>query len=199
LKKKQQQMEEQNINHEKWMREAIYVSINAIQNGNHPFGAIFVDPKQQKVIASAENTVATEKDCTGHAETNLVRILSKNLTFKQISEGILYTSTEPCAMCSGAIFWCGVKKVVFGLRATEMYKLVGEEIGEENAQLLKISCNEVLLKGNHATEIIGPILEEEAKIPHLGFWKEFLEENQKEEMELTSSLASIVLSPKKKN
>lgn len=54
-------MEEQNINHEKWMREAIYVSINAIQNGNHPFGAIFVDPKQQKVIASAENTVATEK------------------------------------------------------------------------------------------------------------------------------------------
>lgn len=62
----------------------------------------------------------------------------------------MYTSTEPCAMCSGAIFWCGVKKVVFGLRATEMYKLVGEEIGEgERVKTKKIDSQLDFLKKMH--------------------------------------------------
>ena len=55
------------------LRSAIAVAWRAREHGNHPFGAVLVDANNQ-LILEAENTVITERDCTGHAETNLVRL-----------------------------------------------------------------------------------------------------------------------------
>ncbi len=57
------------------LRTAIEVAQVARDHGNHPFGAILVDENNQ-VLLQAENTVVTESDCTGHAETNLMRLAS---------------------------------------------------------------------------------------------------------------------------
>ncbi len=63
----------------------------------------------------AENTVDGEQDYTGHAETNLIRKAYSQFSPKTLASGTLYTSAEPCAMCSGAIFWGGVDRVVYSL------------------------------------------------------------------------------------
>ena len=55
------------------LRTAIEVAQKAREHGNHPFGAILVD-ENDRVVLEAENTVVTERDCTGHAETNLMRL-----------------------------------------------------------------------------------------------------------------------------
>ena len=54
------------------LREAIALARSAREHGNHPFGALLVD-EHKTVLLEAENTVVTERDCTGHAETNLMR------------------------------------------------------------------------------------------------------------------------------
>jgi tRNA(Arg) A34 adenosine deaminase TadA len=82
---------------------AIGLAQRARDNGNHPFGALLVDA-DGNVAVESENTVVTGRDCTGHAETNVMREASHRLDPGFLQGCTLYTSTEPCAMCAGAIF-----------------------------------------------------------------------------------------------
>ncbi len=146
--------------HEKYIREAIKLAEQAKQNGNHPFGALLV--KDDKILLTAENTVNTENDCTHHAELNLVSQASQQFTSDILTHSILYTSTEPCAMCAGAIFWAGIPVVVFGCSSIALWDI---SIGN-----LMISSPEILARGQHRVDVIGPILEAEAVAVHQGFW-----------------------------
>lgn len=83
-------------------------------NGNHPFGALLVDA-DGNVVLEAENTVVTERDCTGHTESNLMRMANARFNPEFLRRRTLYTSTEPCAICAGAIYWGNVRRVVFAL------------------------------------------------------------------------------------
>jgi hypothetical protein len=69
----------------RFLRRAIAIAQRARDHGNHPFGALLVDVHQQ-VLFEAENTVVTEQDCTGHAETNLMRLVSRQLPLEVRSE-----------------------------------------------------------------------------------------------------------------
>ena len=147
------------------MRVAIDVARKARDKGNHPFGAVLVD-EQGHILMEVENTVVTEKDCTGHAETNLMRQASREYDCDFLARCTLYSSTEPCPMCAGAIFWGNVRRVVYGLSQEGLYEMIGE--GAEG--VLYLPCRELLGKGDKPIEVIGPILEEEARGVHAGFW-----------------------------
>jgi tRNA(Arg) A34 adenosine deaminase TadA len=60
------------------LKAAIVLAASARQHGNHPFGALIAD-EHGNVLLRAENTVVTTRDCTGHAETNLMRKASKTI------------------------------------------------------------------------------------------------------------------------
>jgi tRNA(Arg) A34 adenosine deaminase TadA len=150
----------------KFLRASFEVARNARMKGNHPFGAVLVDEKSQ-IVMEAENTVVTEGDCTGHAETNLMRMASSKFDKDFLASCTLYASTEPCPMCTGAIFWTNVKRVVYGLSGERLYEMVGE--GSE--EVLELSCREVFEKGRKPIEVLGPLLEDEAYEVHRGFWK----------------------------
>ena len=149
----------------RFMRVAIDVAREARDNGNHPFGAILVD-EQGHILMKVENTVVTEKDCTGHAETNLMRLASRKYDIDFLANCTLYTSTEPCPMCAGAIFWGNVRRVVFGLSEDGFIEMIGEDVEE----FLHLPCRELFGKGQKPIEVIGPVIEEEAKKVHAGFW-----------------------------
>ena len=145
---------------------AIDLAARARANGNHPFGALLTDPTGN-VLLTAENTVLTERDLTGHAETNLVRSASRTLERSQLVDATLYTSTEPCAMCAGAIYWSGVRRLVYALAATELNVLAGVDPGEPQ---LDLPCRQVFEAGGSTVEVSGPYLYEEAAAVHVGFW-----------------------------
>ena len=149
----------------RFMRAAIDVARKARDKGNHPFGAVLVD-EQGRILMEAENTVVTEKDCTGHAETNLMRQASRKYDRDFLARCTLYSSTEPCPMCAGAIFWGNVRRVVYGLSEESFCEMIGEDVEE----VLHLPCRELLAKGQKPIEVIGPILEEEARRVHAGFW-----------------------------
>jgi tRNA(Arg) A34 adenosine deaminase TadA len=150
------------------LRTAIEIAQQAREHGNHPFGAILVDENNQ-VVLQAENTVVTGSDCTGHAETNLMRLATQHFSLEKLALCTLYTSTEPCAMCAGAIHWGNVRRVVYALGETELYDLVGP-----SPDHLMIPCREVFARSQRHVEVIGPASElgVEARAVHEGFWAE---------------------------
>jgi tRNA(Arg) A34 adenosine deaminase TadA len=157
------------VSDERHLRRAIELAGQARANGNHPFGAVLADA-EGNVLLEAENTVAMKQavvDVTGHAETNLVRIATVRFDPDFLAGCTLYTSTEPCAMCAGAIYWSNVRRVVFGLSAEEIIRISN---GNPRNFQLEISCREIFSRGDHAVEVSGPHLVGEALAVHHGFW-----------------------------
>jgi tRNA(Arg) A34 adenosine deaminase TadA len=115
----------------------------------------------------AENAVIEEKDITAHAERKLIERASKIYDADYLANCSLYTSTEPCPMCAGAIFWANIRRVVYGLSQEGLYEIIGEDTGE----VFHLPCREIFAKGNKVIEVIGPLLEDEAREVHLGFWE----------------------------
>jgi tRNA(Arg) A34 adenosine deaminase TadA len=152
--------------HERHLLAAIELAHRAREHGNHPFGALLVD-EDGNVVLEAENTVLTERDVTGHAETNLMRLASSRFDADFLGACTLYTSTEPCPMCAGAIYWGNVRRVVFALSQEEMRRISGGN--PENFQL-ELTSREVFARGDHDVEVIGPHLLEQARAVHDGFW-----------------------------
>jgi tRNA(Arg) A34 adenosine deaminase TadA len=72
----------------------------------------------------------------------------------------LYSSGEPCAMCSGTIFWSGVGRVVYAMSSARLYELFPPS---EANPVLRLPCRQVLSAGTRATEVVGPVLEDEAE------------------------------------
>jgi len=156
-------MNEADLEH---LRTAIVVAQRAREHGNHPFGAILVDENNQMLL-EAENTVVTGRDCTGHAETNLMRLATQNFSPEKLERCTLYTSTEPCAMCAAAIHWGNVRRVVYALGEIDFYDLVGP-----SPEHLILPCREVFARSQRHVEVEGPALEliAEACEVHAGFW-----------------------------
>jgi len=151
----------------KFLREAIGLAREARALGRHPFGALIVDENGEVVAAAHNNAVRPEGEPTQHAETRVCSDAAKRLSEAELAKCTLYTSTEPCAMCAGAIYWIGVGRVVFGLSEKGLLAFTGND--EENPTL-DLPCREVFARGQKKIEVVGPLLEEEAGVVHEGFW-----------------------------
>lgn len=115
---------------------------NNYQNGG-PFGAVIV--KDGKIISRAHNTVIESMDATAHAEVNAIRMASKILNTHDLSDCVLYASSEPCPMCLSAIIWANIKEVHYANSAKE-----AEEIGFRDDMIYEyIRGNNDLIKMNH--------------------------------------------------
>jgi tRNA(Arg) A34 adenosine deaminase TadA len=101
------------------------------------------------------------------AETNLVRLSTKSFTGEQLEHSTLYTSTEPCAMCSGAIYWSGIRRVVYAFPEDQLRAITGSN--PENLTL-NLPCREVFARGQRTVEVSGPHQVDEARAVHDGFW-----------------------------
>ena len=148
------------------LRRAIELARLAREHGNHPFGALLVDAKGN-VVLEAENTVRTDKDVTAHAETNLIRMATARFDRDFLGRCTLYTSTEPCAMCAGAVYWGNIRRVVFGFSQEQIHAI---SAGNPENMQLQLSSREVFARGDHPVEVSGPHLPKESAAVHDGFW-----------------------------
>ena len=145
---------------ESFVRQTIDLARQARLAGNHPFGALLVLDAQ--VVLTAQNTVVTDHDPTAHAETNLVAAAIRQLSRVEIRRSELYTSCEPCAMCVGKMYWAGIRSIVYALSARELAVLAGGDF--------LIPCGELLARAAEPVRITGPLLLDEAREVHSGFW-----------------------------
>jgi tRNA(Arg) A34 adenosine deaminase TadA len=148
------------------LRRAIAVAHEARLHGDEPFGAVLVDASGT-VMAEAGNTKITDRDPTGHAEINLVRTVARQHDVGGLEGSTLYASTEPCAMCSAAIYWSGIGRVVFGLGSQTLLAMVATNPDHD---ALIVPSREIFASGKRPVRVEGPMLEDEAAAVHEGFW-----------------------------
>jgi tRNA(adenine34) deaminase len=137
-----------------YMQLAIAASRQAMDEGNFPYGATLVTADGQRHHVSRNNQV-TSGDCTGHAEVVLVREVAQKLGAESLRGATVYASGEPCAMCSGAMFWAGVARVVYAMPVPVLNAVGG-------APYLTMRTHEVLAGASDCIAVDGPLLEEEA-------------------------------------
>jgi tRNA(Arg) A34 adenosine deaminase TadA len=154
------------LDHESLLRMAIEESRKARADGHHPFAAILVGP-DGAVLLIQHNAVMPQRDMTGHAERVLATRASIAYDPAFLSGCTMYTSAEPCAMCSGALYWSGIGRLVYGLSEHAMKTLIGPH--PENLTL-DLPCRAVFAAGQREIEVIGPLLEAEAAAVHEGAW-----------------------------
>ncbi len=136
-------------------------------NGNHPFGAVLVG-RDGKVLIEAENGYMPSHDGTAHAERLVATQACTTLDAETLRGATIYSSAEPCAMCAGAIYWAGIGRLVYGLSEHGLRLLTGNH--PENPTL-NLPCREVFASGQRSTEVVGPLLEDEAAALHEGVWR----------------------------
>jgi tRNA(Arg) A34 adenosine deaminase TadA len=151
---------------EHFLRRSFDIARRAITHGNHPFGAILVD-ENRNVLLEAENGYMPTHDGTAHAERLLATQACTTLSPDVLRKATLYSSAEPCAMCAGAIYWAGIGRLVYGLSEHRLRAVTGNH--PENPTL-DLPCRQVFESGQRATEVVGPLLEDEAEALHAGVW-----------------------------
>lgn len=151
----------------KFLRRAIALAGEARADGRHPFGSLIVDARGEVVVEARNNAVRPKGDPTQHAETAACGAAARMLSEEELASCTLYTSTEPCAMCAGAIYWTGVGRVVYALSEKGLLEFTGNDA--ENPTL-DLPCREVFARGQKPIVVAGPLLEEEAAQVHEGFW-----------------------------
>lgn len=140
--------------------ECYRLARSAFQKGNEPFGALLA--RDGRIVLTAENTVNTDGDLTRHAELNLVSQAVRSLSPETLAHCTLYTSTEPCVMCAGAIYWAGIPRVVYGCSAEAFARITGGGFA--------VPCREIFTKGRRDIDVTGPVAEEEGLQIHREFW-----------------------------
>ena len=96
----------------RFMQMAIDLSVENVENGGGPFGAVIV--RNGEVVATGVNQVTSSNDPTAHAEVNAIRNACKKLETFKLTDCTVYSSCEPCPMCLSALYWAGVKRIFFG-------------------------------------------------------------------------------------
>lgn len=133
------------------MKKAIEVALQARKVGNEPFGAILV--KDEEIVMIGENKINTFCDPTHHAEIGLIRKFCSEQHIFDLSDYTLYTSCEPCVMCSGAMVWSNLGKVVYSVSHDQLAEIAGSNI--------MIPCKEVFEKSPQKPKVIERVLNEE--------------------------------------
>jgi len=99
---------------ERFLRSAIELAAKARAAGEAPFGSLLVGP-DGAVLREEHNTVLGDRDITAHPELKLARWAARELDASTAAAATLYTSCQPCSMCTGAIDRSGLGRVVFAL------------------------------------------------------------------------------------
>ncbi len=146
---------------------SIELADESVAAGNHPFACVLVDA-DGSVLAEGQNEHSIDKG-PGHAETNLARRAAREFPIEVLQRSTLYTSVEPCVMCSGTIYWAEIGTVVFAMPEKRLAELTGDD--PANATM-SLDCRAVFAAGQHVVEVRGPYpeLEERIAAQHRAYW-----------------------------
>ncbi|MGH4038226.1 MAG: nucleoside deaminase [Sphaerochaeta sp.] len=149
--------------------ETVRIAHEAVERGCHPFGALLAD-KEGNILIEKGNDMHSSP-CL-HAETSVMIEAGSKYSPEFLKECSLYTNFEPCVMCTGAVYWTNVGRIVFGLTEKQLLELTGDNA--ENPTF-SLTTEEVIERGQKEIVLVGPTDNEDLKKAilkdHIGFWK----------------------------
>jgi tRNA(Arg) A34 adenosine deaminase TadA len=155
-----------------YMARAFELARYATTHGGGPFGALLV--LDGKIIAEFSNCVHSTGDVTKHAETGLISAFSPKITRAMFAKSTLYTSTEPCAMCCGAICVSGIGRIVYGV-SEEPFERARGFAPRPNI----LTSHEIIGRTAPRVKVLGPLMEAQGLLLHEDYWKAHPEDGGK--------------------
>jgi tRNA(Arg) A34 adenosine deaminase TadA len=150
------------------LRRAIALAGEARARGDRPFAALIVAADGAVLAAAGSTQGAGGGGTLAHSEMNAAHaVVAAGIPRARLRAATIYCSGEPCAMCSAAIFYAGIGRVVFGLSAAAILALRN---AQPHTAGLALSCRQVLITAAEPVAVVGPCLEAEAAVPHEGYW-----------------------------
>lgn len=143
------------FDHGRHMAEAIALAREAVDRGDRPFGSVLV--VDDDIVMRESNRVVTESDIRRHPELQLAHRARRELDESTRGKAVMYTSTEPCPMCSGGIRYAGFGRIVYSVSADGIAEFTGEEPATRSAEIL--DC-----------EVVGGVSNDAGRSVHEGFW-----------------------------
>lgn len=156
------------MDHVKYLLAANEVARKARANGNTPFGAVLVD-ENGEIVMEQGNAELDLHDATAHAERMLASRASQSFSKEYLWKCTLYTTFEPCCMCTGAIYWANIGRIVYGVTEEKLLEMTGSD---DKNPTFNISCRTILAAGQKPIEVLGPFPEIGYAVEevHAGFW-----------------------------
>ncbi len=156
------------MDHLKYLLAANEVARKARAAGNTPFGAVLVDEKGE-IVMEQGNAERDLHDATAHAERMLASRASQSFSRDYLWKCTLYTTFEPCCMCTGAIYWANIGRIVYGVTEEKLLEMTG---ADDKNPTFNISCRTILAAGQKPIEVLGPFPEIGYAVEevHAGFW-----------------------------
>lgn len=153
-------MELETLDHDRYMERAIELAREAVDRGDEPFGSLLV--RDGEIVMEARNAVNTADDLREHPELTLAARAAREFTADACAETVMYTSTEPCAMCAGGIYHAGLGAVGFSVSAEGVAELAGGDFA--------VPSSDVFAYGSRDVEVFGPVLPEAGAAVHREHW-----------------------------
>ncbi|MEK4477180.1 nucleoside deaminase [Paenibacillus sp. FSL R7-0048] len=138
---------------EDFMRLAVASARDGIERLEFPFGCCIAQDRNRYVFAG--NHSLKSGDPTSHAEINTIREWSQRYGAASLKETVIYTTSEPCLMCLGAINWAQIPRVVFG---TSLNRCIHHGFSEANIDSAVLTAS-----FPHPVSMEGGILEQECE------------------------------------
>nr|WSX72553.1 nucleoside deaminase [Streptomyces sp. NBC_00899]WSX81378.1 nucleoside deaminase [Streptomyces sp. NBC_00899] len=107
---------------EELLRRAVAIAAHAVALGDAPYGSLLAGP-DGAILAEAHNTVRRDDDISAHPELKLARWAARELDPATAARTTMYTSCQPCGMCTGAIARSGLGRVVYALSTDQLITL----------------------------------------------------------------------------
>lgn len=144
------------FDHDAHMERAFELAREAADRGDRPFGSVLV--RDDEVVMEDSNRVNTEDDIRRHPELHLAYLACRELSPRARAETVMYTSTEPCAMCSRGMVSAGFGRVVYSVGSDELTPYTGSEPAVRSSAILE-----------GVTEVVGPVRNEDGHRLHESF------------------------------
>lgn len=137
-----------------------------VENGKQPFAAVLVGPDNSEILLTHSNI-----DHVNHAECSLARLAAAHYSQHFLWQCTLYTTWEPCAMCTATCYWANIGRIVYAASEERLAELTGQ--GNERNMTMAMPCRAVLEGSQKDIEIIGPIEEVEGEVVEESdyYWK----------------------------
>lgn len=140
------------MNDNDYMKIAIELSKSAVLHGNEPFGAVLV--KEQEVVYTNENQIYTMHDPSYHGEMGLIRRFCEETGITDLTDYTMYSSCEPCFMCSGAMVWTKLGRLVYGAGNMDLEEILGNK---------GCNCSKMVFENSfYAPKVTEGVLREES-------------------------------------
>ena len=135
-----------------FMKRAIELSIESVNNGGGPFGSVIV--KDNNIVGEGSNRVTSKNDPTAHGEIVAIRSACKKLNNFSLNGCELYSTCEPCPMCLSAIYWARINKIYYANTREDagkidfddslIYSEFQKKINERKISMIQMMRNEAL-------------------------------------------------------